>query len=97
MIETDLSLNATKRDSQIIRAVERAAAAEGLIQTLKGTLVKYPGCIHWHYKKGKQPGTLEITWFPRERRLWFKIAHNRNNAWIDEAVPRLRRAIESNM
>lgn len=97
MIEIDVSIAKFKRDSQLPRLVERAAATENLTLTLKATLAKYPGCVHWHYKKGKEPGTLEITWYPRERRLWFKIARNRNKAWIEEVVPRLRRLIESNL
>ena len=97
MIETQLTVPARIRAATLTRLVERAATAEQLTPTLKGTLAKYPGCTHWHYKQGKQPGTLEITWFPRERRLWFKIARNRNNAWIEEVVPRLKRLIESNL
>jgi len=97
VIEIDVSITRFKNDTQISRRVERAASTENLTLTLKSTLAKYPGCVHWHYKKGKQPGTLEITWFPRERRLWFKIARNRNRAWIEKVTPRLRRLIESNL
>ena len=39
--------------------IEAACAAEGLRLTLKGTLKQYPGRVHWHYKRGKEAGTLE--------------------------------------
>lgn len=97
MTEINIHLSTSLKPAQLPRLVERAATAEQLTLTLKGTLAKYPGCTHWHYQQGKQPGTLEITWYPRERRLWFKIARNRNNGWIEVVVPRLKRLIESNL
>lgn len=84
-------------DADLTRAeasIEAACAAEGLRLTLKGTLKKYPGCIHWHYKKDLQPGTLEITLWPQARRLWFKVAAGRTGAWIDEILARLKIGIE---
>jgi hypothetical protein len=52
----------------VIHAVESACAAEGLRLTLKGTLKQYPGCTHWHYQRGKDRGTLEITFWPAQNR-----------------------------
>jgi hypothetical protein len=75
-------------------AVDRACAEAGLLVTMRGPLAAYPGCIHWHVKKGRLPGTLEITWWPQSGRLWIKVANNRDGPWIDAAVGELRRRIE---
>jgi hypothetical protein len=69
--------------------IESACAAEGLRLTLKGTLKAYPGCIHWHYKRGGEAGTLEITLWKSTPRLWFKVSDSRQGTWIDEAIARL--------
>ncbi|MEO8606785.1 MAG: hypothetical protein ABI690_02810 [Chloroflexota bacterium] len=77
--------------------IEAACAAEGLRLTLKGTLKQYPGCIHWHYKFGKAPGTLEITLWASKRRLWFKVSANRQGEWMEKAIERLKVKIEAEL
>jgi hypothetical protein len=37
--------------------LEDWCVSAGLRLTLKGTLAKYPGCIHWHFKRGRERGT----------------------------------------
>lgn len=56
------------------------------LSSRKGTLRSYPGCVHWHFKLGKQSGTLEATWWPKTERLWLKIAVNRDADWMAEIV-----------
>jgi hypothetical protein len=74
--------------------VERCCEEAGLRVTLKGGLVAYPGCVHWHLKRGKDKGTLEVTLWPAQRRLWFKVASNRDGPWIAAAIERLKPCIE---
>ncbi len=97
MIEVELSIPSRAKLVSLPIRIERAATATGLTLALKGTLGQYPDCIHWHYKKGEEPGTLEITWWLRGKRLWFKVAANRRAAWIDETIPHLRQSIESKL
>jgi hypothetical protein len=78
-----------------IAAVDEACERAGLTVTLRGTLAAYPGCVHWHVKKGREAGTLEITWWPKTGQLWFKIADNRNGHWIASAAGEIRRRIEA--
>ena len=52
-------------------------------------MAKYPGCTHWHLKKDRETGTLELTWWPARNRLWFKIATGRQADWMVEAMDRL--------
>jgi hypothetical protein len=70
-----------------------ACAAVGLRATLDGTQKSYPGSRHWHYQRAQQTGTLELTWWPAQRRLWIKVASGRASAWIDELLPGLQAAL----
>jgi len=69
MLEVQVALPPPAKNLEVEMLVETACAAEGLRQTLKGPLAKYPGSVHWHFKKGKQRGTLEITLWKAQRRL----------------------------
>jgi hypothetical protein len=73
LIEIDLPPGSSPSETLI----ERCCAENNLQVTLKGTLSKYPGCVHWHLKQGKQHGTLEITWWPEQHRLWLSIQAGR--------------------
>jgi hypothetical protein len=94
MQEIKVALPAGRDDAEIIGAVDLACRDAGLTQVSKGSLSKYPGCVHWHYKLGSQLGTLEITYWPQEERLWFALRANRYGAWMDALVPQLKREIE---
>jgi hypothetical protein len=97
MLEVEIPISSTADPSKVESFVEAACASEGLRQTLKDTLAKYPGCVHWHFKKGAQPGTLEITWWEKRRRLWLKVQAGRRGEWIGEAMPRLRHRLGREM
>jgi hypothetical protein len=62
MIEVELQIPDDVNEKVIVRVVEEICAANDLSCTLKGTLASYQGSVHWHFKKGKQRGTLELTW-----------------------------------
>jgi hypothetical protein len=63
--------------------------------TLCGTLKQYPGCVHWHLKHGADKGTLEITLWRAQRRVWFKVSSNRSAKWIELTMNNLKACIES--
>jgi hypothetical protein len=46
------------------RLIEGVCTRRGLQIAMKGSQSKFPGCIHWHFKREKQKGTLELTLFP---------------------------------
>lgn len=71
------------------RIIDAAIDEIGLRVTLRGTLKKHPGCIHWHLKSGRAPGTLELTLWPERHRAWFSIQSGRAAPWIDETVQSL--------
>jgi hypothetical protein len=80
--------------TQVIKLIKKICTQYELILAMKGSLAAYPGCIHWHYNREKQKGTLELTLFARDRRVWAKVQDGRKAAWIDEELPALQWAIE---
>ena len=74
--------------------IEHVCAALDLQPAMKSTLASYPGSVHWHYKRGKEKGTLELTLAPGSRRIWAQVHINRNGAWIEEVLPRVRAEVE---
>jgi hypothetical protein len=94
MLEVELQIPDSIESEAVPGMVEQVCASNELTCTLKGTLVSYPGSIHWHFKQSKQSGTLEITWWESEHRLWFKIASGRTSEWILQSIPRLKEQIE---
>jgi len=97
MIEVELQLPDRVASEAVVRAVEQICASHDLTCTLKGTLIRYPDSVHWHFKRGREKGTLEVTWWGRQHRLWFKVADGRTAAWIDEHLPRLKEKIEKSL
>jgi hypothetical protein len=77
--------------------VESACAAEGLQIGMKSTLAKFPGSTHWHFKRASERGTLEITVFPRDRRIWASIQDGRRAAWIDSCLANIRHVVEEKL
>lgn len=94
MRKIDIALRDKALDQEIVAAIEVVCRAAGLTQVSKGSLGKYLGCVHWHYKLGFQRGTLEITFWPKERRAWFGLRLNRFGQWMDALVPQLKAGIE---
>jgi hypothetical protein len=94
LIEVELQISKSIKTDSLAQVVERVCVHNGLTSTLKGTLAKYSGSVHWHFKKDKQKGTLEITWWESKHRLWFKVAENRTGPWMEESIPILKEQIE---
>src|SRR5271163_1539130 len=75
-------------------AVERCCRRLGLMQGMKTTLAKHPGSTHWHYKRAKLSGTIEITVWPPQRRVWITVQDGRRADWIVEMIPALKAELE---
>jgi hypothetical protein len=78
-------------------AIDEAIDSVGLTTTLRGSLKKYSGCVHWHAKLGRASGTLEITFWPDEQRAWFSVQSGRQAEWIEEKLPLLKSAIQKQL
>jgi hypothetical protein len=90
MTAFDVAISPAVDFEKIERAVDDACLGSGLTVHSKSTLRQYPGCVHWHIRKGKLTGTLEITLWPQIGRLWFVVHENRKATWIDDVLPVLR-------
>ncbi len=84
-------------NDRVEQAIDRAIASADLSVTLRDTLKAFEGCIHWHVKNGRESGTLEITFWPKEHRAWFSVQQGRKAAWIDAKIKLLEAAIKSQL
>jgi hypothetical protein len=80
---------------QIEIAVDQCFHNLGLVQTMRSTLAKYPGCVHWHFQKPRVTGTLEVTFWPSRNRLWITVQKGRRAEWLEEAVPAMERCLRN--
>ncbi len=81
---------------QVAAVVERAAAAVGLyISHIGGySRKKYPGAVHWHFKRDKkEPGLIDATYLDFKALLWLMIRH-REPDWVHKTAPLLQRALQ---
>src|SRR5687767_12779067 len=94
MQEIEIHLNGFDDQEKLEHIIEEACLAQNLHRTIKGTLHKYPGCVHWHYQKPKKAGTLEITYWPKENRCWFPYRDGRTKSWVVDMIDILKVEIE---
>jgi hypothetical protein len=94
MTEIPIDLSAGVDPVRVTVAIDTALAEAGLWVAMKGTLKQYPGCIHWHTKRGREAGTLEITFWPAASRAWFSIRRNRAAPWIPGMVEILQHQLQ---
>jgi hypothetical protein len=91
--EVDIPKGADLSTSE--QMIEDLCESHGLQIMLKGTLSKHLGCVHYHYKSGKQKGTLEITLWLKEQRIWFSTRANRSAEWVSECIEQIKEEIEN--
>ena len=74
--------------------IEKACKAAGLQLTMKTSLKTLPDNEHWHFKKGKLKGVLEITLLPNDNRLVLGCKSNRGGDWIDSLIVELSQTLK---
>lgn len=88
----------SKVDWSAAPAIIEAACTElGLVQGLRGSLAKYPGAIHWHYKMPAQAGTLEITVSESRHEIWISVQSGRRAEWIPDKVAQIVAMVEARL
>src|SRR5688500_3832339 len=97
MKQIEIEVPATGNLTDVDEAIEQAADTAGLHVTLRGGLTQYPGATHWHFKNGNERGTLEITWWPREMRLWLSVHDNRDADWIAPAMRAIQHSVNARL
>lgn len=97
MTHVHVRIGATWHEDFVTSTIEGVMADLGFRQSMKGGLRTYPGCVHWHYKKGAATGTIEVTAWSVERRVWLSVQSGRTAPWIAGALPRIRAVLESRL
>jgi hypothetical protein len=97
MRHVEISLPQNVDDAAAERTIDTVIAERGLQVTLRGSLKKHAGCVHWHVKQRDMSGTLEITFWPHEHRAWFTVQRGRRAAWIDGEIASLRALMEAHL
>jgi len=85
---TKSNLNAVKvmDEDLALHDIEEIIEQFGLTVTQKTTLSTLKGSIHYHLKHGKSSGLLEVTYWPKQKRLWVDIHNNRKAEWNEEMI-----------
>ena len=97
MRSIEIRLGRTSNESSVPAVLEQTCESFGLRLTLKGTLKRHPGSLHWHFKKGDRRGTLEVTFWPRMNRAWLSVQEGRTGNWIDEVIVPLKDRMEQQL
>lgn len=82
---TEIELKGPHDPELVAAKLESTAGGLGLVAT-RTSLSKYPGSLHWHFKRPGEKGTLEATWWPKGQRLWLSVHEGRSAPWQDAAV-----------
>jgi hypothetical protein len=82
------------RSAGLEETIEALCRAISLSITLKTTSAKFPGSIHWHLKKGCERGTLEITLWSSQNKLWFSMQDGRKGDWVLTTAQQLKKQLE---
>jgi hypothetical protein len=97
MREVEFRVPPSAQFIDIESTIESICAAEGLQIGMKSALASFPGSTHWHFKRSKERGTLEITLLPSRRRIWAQIQDGRRADWIDACLAKITRAVEGKL
>jgi hypothetical protein len=94
-LEVRLSGLDGRKLARLSETIDEISAEQGLSIRMKKPVAKFSGSIHWHLKKGRERGTLEVTLLPVKRGLWFSMHENRSADWVMYAAHEFQRRIEA--
>src|SRR4051812_15436519 len=77
-----------------VAKLEGAFRKAQLRVTMRGALAQFPGSVHWHLKRGRATGTLEVTRWPAQSRLWISVQSGRQGTWTRQAALALKTLLE---
>jgi hypothetical protein len=81
--------------SAVETLVEATCRSRGLALKIKRPLKGLPSSTHWHFKKARHPGTLEITFDKKGMRLLLSVHENRRGPWTTPEMNELKASLES--
>lgn len=74
-------------------ALEKIVGDSGLQCTLTTTLKTLPANTHWHFKKGKEKGVLEITLLHDSGDIQLTVQDGRKGEWIEAHIGLIKQAL----
>jgi hypothetical protein len=92
--ETPIALPKRLKPARVTALLDALLVEAGLHVTLRDTLRQYPGCVHWHLKRGRERGTLELTYWPAAGRVWLSVHRNRVAPWITPTIAALQQQLQ---
>ena len=93
----DVRVTPAASAEHLVDVIEAAVLRFGLNVCLRGTLQRYPGSQHWHPQKPGERGTLEVTLWPAEHRLWLSVQAGRRADWITDLLPHVKAWVEEQL
>lgn len=86
------SFAASLEQAQVVQAIEQTAAVFAFHNALEE---HKPKRSHWHWKRAGVTGTLEVTWFAREKQVLVIVHENRAGAdgWAKKQAPHFAKSL----
>ena len=97
MIIRMVKLRAGSDPVRVRRLVEKTCRSLGLDMKIKRPYSHSPKSVHWHYKRGSEPGTIEVTFWEEKERLWLSVHSNRTGSWTSGGLVLLERALQEEL
>lgn len=86
IVNSKLPLTKSLDADFVIEEIEKIIHTYRLNITQKTTLSTLKGSIHYHLKKGKEAGVIELTYWASKHRLWTEIHDNRQADWNKDMI-----------
>ncbi|WP_415401513.1 hypothetical protein [Tateyamaria sp. SN3-11] len=93
--DLDVPVTAAMDRETMMAVVEHAAQVTGLyISHIGGySRVKYPGSVHWHFKRDrKERGLIDATYWKEGVAFWLVVRHSEPQ-WVHDTAPHLQKAL----
>ncbi len=90
MYEVRITVSEKVKASQI----EMLCAQLELTCTMRGELKSIASNLHWHFKKAKLKGVMEITLMKETGEIILSVHDNRRGAWEEEVMKKVKSALE---
>lgn len=81
---TELSIKPKKKITNA--GIEKICGEMGLVVTMKASLKSIAENTHWHFKREKQKGTLEITLMHGTGEVILSVHENRRGGWEEGVI-----------
>ncbi|MFN8286394.1 MAG: hypothetical protein U0V74_06565 [Chitinophagales bacterium] len=89
-----LELSFKPKDKWTEARIDKLCEKLGLAVTMKGILKSIGPNKHWHLKKGKAKGVLEITLMLESGEIILSVHDNRKGDWEEDMMKQVKKAMQ---